>query len=105
MPAFTAARRCQQSDWKALPTAFHTRRFPAAIPDRLPLSSGTTDNDLTGYRRAGLRRPRWPPSIFLWFRRMTEPSGRPAVFRDPPALASDPPLDPPRRLTERSLGN
>lgn len=64
MPAFAAARRRQQSDWKALPTAFHTRQFPAVMPDRLPLSSGTTDNDLAGYRWAALRRPRWPPPVF-----------------------------------------
>lgn len=105
MPASAAARRRQQSDWKALPMVFHPRQFLAVMPDRLPLSSGTTDNDLTGYRWAALRRPRWPPSIFCWGRRMTKPSGRPAVFHKPPALASDPPLDPPRRLTERRLGN
>lgn len=105
MPAFAAARRRQLSDWKALPPASHDCQFLAVMPDRLPLSSGTTDNGLTGYRRAALRRPRWPSSVFCWVRRMTEPSGGPAVFREPPSLASDPPLDPPRRLTERSLGN
>ncbi|MEI6356322.1 MAG: hypothetical protein WCP53_04390, partial [Verrucomicrobiota bacterium] len=41
----------QQSDWKALPTAFHTRQFPVVMTDRLLLSSSTADNDLTEYRR------------------------------------------------------